>query len=141
MKKHDSNIDVERLTAQLRTHGRIPVDIMDRAATTLGIDWPGDYRAFMVEHGGGEGWVGPGYLALWRADELVENNQSAGVRVNAPHLVGIGGDGGDELFAFDRSTYPPVLVMVPLIGLDHPVQIGTFTDLLRRLAADNLFGA
>ena len=65
----------------------------------------------------------------------------ADIQKNAPHLAGIGSDGGGELFAFDISTDSPTLVMVPDVGLDQPVHFGTFTELLRRLAADDLFGS
>lgn len=77
--------------------------------------------------------------ALWPATDLVDNNEAASVQAFAPSLVGIGTNGGGELFAFDRSVSPPTLVMVPLVGLDAPVIMGTFRDLLRRLAADKLF--
>jgi hypothetical protein len=132
-------VSADSVTEDLTTPGPVSVDVMDRAGTALGITWPADYLTFMVEHGGGEGWVGAGYLALWPANALLETNQLAEVQVNAPHLVGIGGDGADELFAFDRSAEPPTLVMVPLVGLDEPVRVGTFSDLLRRLADDDLF--
>lgn len=127
------------LTAHLVTPGPVPAGDVEAVGKALGIAWPGDYLGFMVEAGGGEGWVGPGYLSLWPVGDLVQNNLAVDLPTFAPNLVGIGTDGGGELFAFESSASPPSIVMVPLVGLDQPIEIGSFSDLLRRLDADQLF--
>lgn len=110
------------------------------AGRVLGIDWPDDYSAFMRSTDGGEGWVGENYVAFWSASELVEYNRGYGVAEYAPNLVIFGSDGGGEAFAFDRSTQPPSIVMVPFIGLDAPVPQGpTFGDFIARLRVGGPF--
>lgn len=109
------------------------------AGKALGIDWPDDYAAFMRTTDGGEGMVGDNYVAFWSASELVEYNRGY-VAEYAPNLVIFGSDGGGEAFAFDRSTQPPSIVMVPFIGLDSPVpQCQTFSDFIARLQVGGPF--
>lgn len=96
--------------------------------------------AYMLNAGGGEGWVEKGYLALWSAGDIVETNGRT-VQAFEPNLVGIGTNGGGELFAYDTSRETPRIVMTPMVDLSRSswVDIGSFHDLLRRLSEDRLF--
>jgi len=132
------NAEVERLTEKLAKPGPIAQDALDASGQALGITWPDDYRSYMLEAGGGEGWIGDGYLALWPANELVETNLAV-IKDFAPNLVGIGTNGGGELFAYDTSKPNPVVVMAPSVDLGSPIEVGSFRELLRRLATDQLF--
>ena len=79
---------------------------------------PSDYREFLQRSNGGEGFVGPAYLILWRVEELQRLNLAYEVAEYAPGLVLFGSDGGGEAFAFDtRSTGTPI-VSVPFVGMD-----------------------
>lgn len=78
---------------------------------------PLDYRCFMTEQDGGEGFVGDQYLVLWRASELVEFNCEYETAKYAPGLILFGSDGGGEAFAFDTRYSSVKIVMVPFIGL------------------------
>lgn len=132
--------DIERLTVNVTRRGAVDEHELTRAGNTLGIPWPDDYRSYMLETGGGEGWVGGGYLALWPVEELVEINGPT-VQEFEPELVGIGTDGAGELFAYDTSQGTPQLVMTPLVDLARSswIAIGSFHELLVRLAEDRLF--
>jgi hypothetical protein len=97
--------------------------------------WPEDYADFMAEQDGGEGFVGEAYVVLWAAAELVDLNRDFGLAEFAPDLIAFGSDGGGECFAFDRRGTPPVIVMVPFVGLDQPIAQGTtLLEFFERLA-------
>jgi hypothetical protein len=77
---------------------------------------------------------------VWPPDDIVATNEALELQRFAPHLVGFGGDGGGELFAFDRSFDPVHIVMVPLVGLDTPVDFGdSFVGFLRRLHSGDIY--
>jgi len=110
------------------------------AGEALGIDWPDDYVAFMHVTDGGDGFLGDNYVSFWSAGDLVDRNQGYQIEEYAPNLVVFGSDGGGEAFAFDRSTQPASIVMVPFIGLDSAIPQGqTFRDFLSRLRAGGPF--
>jgi hypothetical protein len=76
---------------------------------------------------------------VWPAHEIAPTNVTLELPKWAPHLVGFGGDGGGEMFGFDRTFDPPHIVMVPLIGLDQPVDLGaSFVGFLLRLHAGEI---
>ena len=84
----------------------------------LGIDLPPDYRAFLEEANGGEGFVGDGgFLKPWPIDEIDSSNEGLQVSESAPGLVFFGTDGGGEGYAFDTRERPHRVVQVPLIGM------------------------
>jgi hypothetical protein len=131
---------VRDLTANLQPRSPGSPQLLQEAAIVLAFTWPDDYRAFMVEQDGGEGFVGKSYLGLSTAGGLVVLNQDSGISKFAPDLVAFGSDGAGECFAFDRRHSPAVIVMVPFVGLDQPIAQGTFfVDFLERLRDDRLF--
>lgn len=84
------------------------------------LDWalPSEYREFLVQMNGGEGFVGEDYLILWSADELAQFNREYEVKDYAPGLVLFGSNGGGEGFAFDTRSSPATIVQVPFIGME-----------------------
>lgn len=118
--------------------------MIEAAEATLKIRFPRDYRDFLLTQGTGEGWVGEHYLRLWKVEELARWNQEYGFPEYAPTLIGFGGDGGGEAFAFDTRATPPCIVIAPLIGLSEQDSIkiaDTFDHLLTRMKnePDSLF--
>lgn len=83
----------------------------------LGHVLPEQYRAFIIAHDGGEGFIGEQYLILWRARELAELNDAYEVARYAPGLLLFGSNGGGEAFAFDVRNQLMKVVMVPFIGM------------------------
>lgn len=74
---------------------------IDAAERELGVRLPEDYRAFLQQSDGLEGFAGPNaYLMLWSAKELLELNTAYSVAEFAPGLVLIGTDGGDTGYGF-----------------------------------------
>jgi hypothetical protein len=111
-------------------------DALTAAGRRLGIEWPPDFIDYMAITDGGEGWVGPCYLAMLPLTDLQDVNETPGVAEVAPYLVIFGSDGGGEYFAFDTRTSPPAIVMFPDIGLSEGVLVRlglSLADLVDRL--------
>jgi len=118
-------------------------DVLAKAEEGFGVELPAGYRAFMLAHDGGEGWVGDHYLVLWSVSELLAFNRDYDFGERAPSLIGFGGNGGGEAFAFDKRAGLRSVVTVPLIGLsDHDaISVAvSLDDLLDRMSTtDALF--
>jgi hypothetical protein len=54
----------------------------------------------------------------------------------APDLFLFGSDGAGEAFAFDRGTDPVTVVMVPFVGFEPRIALGTFEDILDNRVLD-----
>ena len=103
------------------------------------LDWkfPNDYRAFLLECGGGEGFVGSSYLVFWAADEIAPFNADYEVSESAPGLLLIGSNGAGEGLAFDLRQGKFDIVVVPFIGMSLEDALSTapsFKGLLEKLS-------
>jgi hypothetical protein len=129
---------VRELTASLRKPSGATREAIDLASAALGITFPADYVAYMLESDGGEGRLGPGsYIALYPVGELLTKNKDYAVDEFAPGLVLFGSDGGGMAFAFDKRRSPAEIVEVPFIpmSLDEVEARGAdFLSFLRSLA-------
>ncbi|MCW1915568.1 SMI1/KNR4 family protein [Luteolibacter sp. GHJ8] len=111
------------------------------AETHFGKPLPTQYRRFMAEQDGGEGFVGDQYLILWRAAELVEFHREYEAEKYAPGLVLFGSNGGGEAFAFDTREGSMRIVMVPFVGMslkDVAPVADSFENFLSNLADGTL---
>jgi hypothetical protein len=81
---------------------------------------PSDYLEFLRASNGWEGEISidPGWLAMWKAEQVNEFNVGYEVPRWAPGFWGFGSNGGGEILAFDFRISPPAVVMLPMIGLD-----------------------
>jgi len=113
------------------------------AETHFGRPFPSQYRRFMADQDGGEGFVGESYLVLWRASELVVFNREYEADKYAPGLLLFGSNGGGEAFAFDaRDNQAMKIVIVPVICMsleDALLVADTFDNFLSKLADGELF--
>ncbi|MDT9600230.1 SMI1/KNR4 family protein [Sphingosinicella rhizophila] len=118
-----------------------PADPDDMSAAEIGFHkpLPDDYKAFLSEHDGGEGFIGEHYVVLWRASDLLRFNSEYQVGEYAPGLIAFGSNGGGEGFAFDTRCHPYAVVIVPFIGMslaDSIPAATSFTSLIERMKKD-----
>jgi hypothetical protein len=106
----------------------------------LNIRIPDDYRAFMMSHNGGEGFIGRQYLILWRAEEIMPFNRDYQVSEYAPGILLFASSGGGEGFGFDTRLDGLPVVQVPFVGLDLKYAqcvANGFSELLERMSVSN----
>jgi hypothetical protein len=95
---------------------------------------PEDYLDYLLEYENFEGFINDEYLSLWSIYELVEVNEANCIFDLDPKTFGIGTNGGGELIALQIESGSWKVVLMPLIGLDNPKEIGTsFSNFLERL--------
>jgi hypothetical protein len=114
---------VEQMLADFHRNPPSELAIIEKAEREIGFALPADYRNFLLEQNGGEGWIGRNYARLWRAEELAEINEGYGFSNLASAILAIGSNGGGEAYVFDRRTAEPSLVLIPFMDLDLDVAI------------------
>lgn len=130
--------DVERLLARLNRNPPARDDALATFRSRSPFVLPEEYVRFLRSANGGEGFVGPAYLILWRVEELIESNDAYRVAEYAPGLFLFGTNGGGEAFAFDGRDPGKPIVSVPFIPmeLDEARRLASgFDDFVRALAA------
>lgn len=80
---------------------------------------PAEYEAFLVAYGASEGFTTgggqPGYVALWRLDEIADNKSDIEIQECARGFVAFATDGGGEVLAFGALG---AVFMLPLVGME-----------------------
>lgn len=103
----------------------------------MGINFPDQYKEFMMESNGAEGSIGENsYLAIWSVEEIVPLNKDAKVEEFTPGLVFFASDGGGMAYAFDKRDENVPIVEIPddSIHIEDAKLIGkTFNDFLQNL--------
>lgn len=118
-------------------NGSVDESLLKETELHFGCSLPQQYKSFMSENDGGEGFVGEQYIILWRVNELVEFNNDYEALKYAPGLLLFGSNGGGEAFAFDTRDVKLPIVMVPFIGMslvDAILVAGSFEDFFLKLA-------
>jgi hypothetical protein len=108
----------ERLFAEFIANPPASPDSIARCQAALSFSLPGDYVRFLLRMNGGEGFVGEHYLMVWRVEDLISSNKECKIDDSVAALFLFGSDGGGEAFAFDTRSDPPLIVVVPFIGMD-----------------------
>ena len=106
------------------------------AEKALDVQLPDDYRTFLSQFNGGEGFIGKHYLILWKVEELYQFNRDYQVNEYAPGFLIFGSTGGGDGFAFDTRSNPFRVMQVPFIGMslvDAFFVADCFTTLLERM--------
>jgi len=132
------NLDV--LSAEGRRGPAEPSSIAD-TEEKLGITFPADLRAFLLQTDGYEGWIGENYAQLYRATDISESQLSY-FDEDAPGFVMIGSNGAGEAFGYDTRSSPWRMVMMPMIGMEWDVAIPigvSFADFLALASVHDLF--
>lgn len=136
-------LTVEQMLVEFDRNPPCELVIIEKAERETEFVFPVDYRDFLLEQNGGEGWIGLNYARFWRAEELSEMNEGYMFTELSSAILAIGSNGGGEAYAFDRRTGEPSLVLIPFIGmeLDAAIPIAkSFHAFLERIyATDDLF--
>ncbi|MDB5158261.1 MAG: / family protein [Mucilaginibacter sp.] len=104
----------------------------------IGFPLPLDYKYYLNNYEQFQDFVGEEYLALYKIDELIENNEGYNVKeyYDLNTLI-IGSNGGGEFIGINfsnRKNYK--LVLAPFIGdfVTDQIEIGSsFSNMLQRL--------
>ena len=112
-------------------------DVIQTLAAGAPITVPDMYLLFIRRNSGAAGDLGvkPGYIAFWRAENVLGLNLEYGFRQLAPGFFGFGTDGGEHVFAFDaRDPTKSPIVVVSTVPLDPSKAIPlavNFIDFMR----------
>ena len=118
--------------------GAEPQQISD-AEAAIGTSLPPDYRCFLEETDGFEGFVDSNdeaFLSFWSVADIPEINGAYSVGEFLPGVVLLGTDGGDTGYGFTTRDGHPKYVSVPLIGMSPEAleeMGGSFLELLNRI--------
>ncbi|WP_431514569.1 hypothetical protein [Variovorax sp. DAIF25] len=97
----------------------------------MSIQLPAVYRVFIATTGLFEGFVSVAdeehRIILWGEDEATTANSELHVSEYAPAFVGFAGNGGNEIYAFDKTG---AVFMLPMIGMDSNAAIRRADDFL-----------
>jgi len=127
------NRSIDELLTDFTGNDGVSEDVLTNVEGDLGRSLPSDYKSFLRKINEGEGFVGPEYLILWKAEELLSFNEEYEVDKYASGLLLFASNGGGEGFAFDESLK---VVQVPFIGMslaDATNVADDFTHLLERM--------
>jgi hypothetical protein len=134
------SIPLEELLADFKLEIPASESVLQAEERALGSPLPSDYKAFLLRHNGGEGFIGKHYLILWKAEELAKFNEGYEVPKYAPGFIMFGSTGGGDGFAFDTRKSPFRVMQVPFIGMsveDGFFVADSFHRLLERMIETN----
>jgi hypothetical protein len=108
------------------------------AERDLGLMVPPDYKAFLREANGVEGFVAPeAYLILWSVSDLHSLNAAYAVSEFLAGVTLIGTDGGDTGYGFRFREEQVEYVSTPLVGMEPAalkVMGASLNELVARIA-------
>ena len=109
------NDRIQQIMSKMEFNNPTNVSELEKVEKNYNIDFPDDYKKFILASNGAEGSIGNNkYLVLYPIDELIEINNEYEVEKNQPGLIYFGSDGGDTSYAFD-TTDKMSLVSIPFI--------------------------
>ncbi len=98
---------------------------------------PEDYKYFLENYNGFEGFIGSEFLQLWSYNNLLENNNGYGIVDHLTFTCGIGTNGSSEFLAIELIAANQYrIVLSPFIDLskEYHIEIGiSFSEMLQRL--------
>jgi cell wall assembly regulator SMI1 len=115
-------------------------DTLAQTAAKLGVTFPPDYAAFMVETNGAELYLGESCVIIYGVEELIGYNEPDDEF--PAYFKVFGSNGGSEKLAFDVRAQPHAIVVVPHYqpsDADAIVQGTTLHAFLDRVRRDVAF--
>ena len=119
-----------------------------KSASPIAIDWeeievitafqlPEDYKYFLENYHGYEGFIGSEFLQLWGYNDFLEKNNSYGIIDHLISTCGIGTNGSGEFLAIELiAPCQYRVVLSPFIDLskEYHIEIGaSFSEMLIQL--------
>jgi cell wall assembly regulator SMI1 len=127
---------LEKFTIDFNALPPASAEALQTAEQAIGKTLPDDYKSFLLEHNGGEGFIGEHYLILWKVEVLSDFNDGYEISKYAPGFIVFGSNGGGDGFAFDTRTSPYRVMQVPFVGMsaDDGFRVAeNFNELLTRM--------
>jgi hypothetical protein len=115
--------DFARLFSEFNCNPAVSVSGIREFERANGFRLPEEFTAFLRRSNGGEGFVGPAYLILWKLEHLAERNAAYEVYKYVPGCWAFGTDGGGEIFGFDTRSRICSVIKVPAIGMGWEVAV------------------
>jgi hypothetical protein len=114
-----------------------PLNIIEDIEKKIGFELPHDYKYYICNYNGFEGFIGEEFFKLWNIDFIIETNIAYQIIESLPSTFGIGSNGSSEFMAIEAvGQNNHHIVLSPFIDLDkqYNKEIGySFTDTLIRL--------
>ena len=112
---------------------------ISRSEKELGFGLPKDYREFLLQSDGYNGYIGDkGYAQLWSVGELASNNTGYNVGDRVSDLTLIGSNGGPTAYGIDFHDGRVSFVSIPFVPMQRN-EIrrlgGTFAEFIASLAS------
>lgn len=125
--------NLKPLIKNLELNSGVEFETINDVEQRLGINFLTDYKEFISEANGAEGFVGQSYLILFPIEKLEEINRTNDY---APRIIKFASDGGGNVYVFDSSEARIYIGKVSSIGigLEEIEFCGfSFTDFLKYL--------
>jgi len=111
--------DLVKYFENIELNGSTSAQEIDIVEKDMGLQFPIDYRQFIMNYNGGEGSIGSNsYIVLWSLNDITELNEAYEVNLFAPGLLLFGTDGANNAYAYDMRSVEKIIVEVPFIGMD-----------------------
>jgi SMI1 / KNR4 family (SUKH-1) len=89
-----------------------------RTEKGLNFAFPSDFFQFLLVSNGVSGYIDTEYLEIWAVEDILASNRAIEIEKYVPGLIAFGGDGANELYAFDGRNALLKIVQIPMIGMD-----------------------
>lgn len=113
-----------------------PIEIEEiiKVERELNIEFPQDYKEFLLITNGYEGSLGQSYVQLVKVEELAQYTEMYGGEF-FPWVIYLGSDGGNEMFVLDKREDQLQFGVMPFIGNEEDfIPLGnTFEKFVRHL--------
>ncbi len=110
--------EIKRIVSEMRMQSAADKKVIEDAEDKLKIVFPSDYVDFLRFSNGAAGDIGDEYINFWSIEEVVEAHYDMQMESAMPGFVAFGGDGANEIYAFDMRTEAKAVVEVPLIVMN-----------------------
>lgn len=109
---------IKSIVSEMALNKGAGLESIRKTEKELNFVFPDDFEKFLLFSNGATGEIDGDYLELWTVEEIPVSNSILEINKYAPGLVAFGGDGANELYAFDTRKTPSTIVQIPMIGME-----------------------